>query len=60
MQCKRKVSMDRVAISETVKSDHTFTQAIETINNDKREKTLITHYQFMSTVLDKRLNILNR
>ena len=35
-------------------------QAIETINNDKREKTLITHYQFMSTVLDKRLNILNR
>ena len=35
-------------------------KAIETINNDRREKTLITHYQFMSTVLDKRLNILNR
>lgn len=35
-------------------------KAIETINNDRREKTLITHYQFMSTILDKRLNILNR
>ena len=35
-------------------------KAIETINNDKREKTLITHYQFMSAILDKRLNILNR
>ena len=35
-------------------------KAIEIINNDKREKTLITHYQFMSTILDKRLNILNR
>ena len=33
MQCKRKVSMDRVAISKTVKSDHTFTQAIEAINS---------------------------
>ena len=35
-------------------------KAIETLNNDKREKTLITHYQFMSSILDKRLNILNR
>ena len=35
-------------------------KAIEIINNDKREKTLITHYQFMSTILDKQLNILNR
>ena len=35
-------------------------KAMEIINKDKREKTLITHYQFMSTILDKRLNILNR
>ena len=35
-------------------------KAIEIIENDNREKTLITHYQFMSTILDKRLNILNR
>ena len=35
-------------------------QAINTINNDEREKTLITHYQFMSTILDKPLYILNR
>ena len=35
-------------------------KAIEKINNDNREKTLITHYQFMSTILDKPLNILNR
>lgn len=34
--------------------------AIEVISNDEREKTLITHYQFMSTILDKPLNILNR
>ena len=30
------------------------------ISNEKREITLITHYQFISTVLDKNLNILNR
>ena len=41
MQCKRKVSMDRVAISETVKSDHTFTQAIETINSFKKISQLV-------------------
>lgn len=35
-------------------------KAIEVIDNDSREKTLITHYQFMSTILDKPLNILNR
>ena len=35
-------------------------QAINTINNDVREKTLITHYQFMSTILDKPMYILNR
>ena len=34
--------------------------AINVINDDKREKTLITHYHFISTVLDKNLNILNR
>ena len=34
--------------------------AIEVIKNDDREKTLITHYQFISTVLNKNLNILNR
>ena len=33
---------------------------IETLESDKRKKTLITHYQFISTVLDKNLNILNR
>ena len=35
-------------------------QAIEIIDNDNREKTLITHYHFMSTILDKKFNILNR
>ncbi len=35
-------------------------KAIEVIKNDDREKTLITHYQFISTVLNKNLNILNR
>ncbi len=35
-------------------------QALEIISQDKREKTLITHYQFFSTMLDERLNLLNR
>ena len=35
-------------------------QAIEVISGDKREKTLITHYQFMSTFTEEPLNILNR
>ena len=35
-------------------------EAIEIIQNDKRKKTLITHYQFIATVLDEDLNILNR
>ena len=35
-------------------------EAFKTIGNDKREKSLITHYQFMSTFLDKPLHILNR
>ena len=34
--------------------------AIRVIENDKREKTLITHYQFISTILNENLNILNR
>ena len=36
------------------------TQALEIIDKDERRKTLVTHYQFISTILDKRLNILNR
>ena len=35
-------------------------KAIQVIENDKREKTLITHYQFISTILNENLNILNR
>ncbi len=35
-------------------------KAINIIENDNRKKILITHYQFMSTILDKPLNILNR
>jgi len=34
--------------------------AIEIIDRDNREKSLITHYQFMSTFLNKSFNILNR
>ena len=34
--------------------------AISVIDFDEREKILITHYQFISTILDKNLNILNR
>jgi len=35
-------------------------QAMEIISNDDRKKTLVTHYQFMSTILDKPLHVLNR
>ena len=35
-------------------------EALKIIDGDDREKTLITHYQFISTFLDKPLNILNR
>ena len=35
-------------------------EALKVIDGDNREKTLITHYQFISTFLDKPLNILNR
>ena len=35
-------------------------EALKVIDNDKRKKTLITHYQFISTFLDKPLYILNR
>ena len=34
--------------------------ALDKIKDEKREVTLITHYQFFSTVLNKNLNILNR
>ena len=35
-------------------------EAIKIINKDERNKILITHYQFMSTILGKNFNILNR
>ena len=35
-------------------------QALKTIKNEEKQLALITHYQFMSTVLAKPLNILNR
>ena len=35
-------------------------KAINVIDNDPREKTIITHYQFVSTILDKPIYILNR
>ena len=35
-------------------------KAIELLEQDEREKILITHYQFISTILDKDYNILNR
>ena len=35
-------------------------QALEIISQDKREKTLVTHYQFFSTILNERINLLNR
>ena len=38
----------------------TLQEALKIIDKDKREKVLITHYHFISTVLDKDLNILNR
>ena len=38
----------------------TIKQALQVIDNDQREKILITHYQFISTILDKDLNIMNR
>ncbi len=39
---------------------NTIKQALQVIDNDQREKILITHYQFISTILDKDLNIMNR
>ena len=38
----------------------TIKKAIKIIGNDKRKKVLITHYQFISTILNEDLNILNR
>ena len=38
----------------------TIKKAIKVINSDNRQKSLITHYQFFSTILDKDLNIWNR
>ena len=35
-------------------------QSIKIIKNDLNEKMLITHYQFVSTILNEDLNILNR
>ena len=35
-------------------------RAIEIIEKDKRRKMLITHYSFISTILDEDLNLLNR
>ena len=35
-------------------------QVIDVLKKDKREKVVITHYQFFSLVLDEDLNILNR
>ncbi len=35
-------------------------KALETLNQDKRKKILVTHYQFISTILNQDLNILNR
>ena len=34
--------------------------SINYLKQDKRKKTLITHYHFISTILDEDLNILNR
>ncbi len=39
---------------------NTIRKALQVIENDKREKILVTHYQFISTVLNEDLNILNR
>ena len=38
----------------------TIKKALQVIDNDKRKKIVITHYQFISTILNKDLNILNR
>ena len=35
-------------------------KALKVIDDDSREKSLITHYQFVSTILDKPMNVLNR
>ncbi len=35
-------------------------EAIKIIDNDRRKKVLVTHYQFMSTILNKPLYIFNR
>ena len=39
---------------------NTIKKAIALIENDNRKKILITHYQFISTILNEDLNILNR
>ncbi len=35
-------------------------QAMKVLENDKRNKSLITHYQFISTLIDEPLNLFNR
>ena len=35
-------------------------KALKVINDDERKKSLITHYQFVSTILGKPMNVLNR
>ena len=51
-------------ISKVVKNPEdeikTIKNALEIIGNDNRKKTLITHYQFFSTILEEDLNIWNR
>ena len=39
---------------------NTIKKALRVIDSDNRKKILITHYQFISTILDEDLNILNR
>ena len=48
------------ANQDPVNEMNTIKKAIKIIDNDKRKKILITHYQFISTILNKDLNILNR
>ena len=47
-------------VSDPKEEAETIKKAISVIEKDNRKKILITHYQFISTVLDTDLNILNR
>ena len=47
-------------LDEPANETQVIKKALATIQQDKRRKSIVTHYQFMSTILNEPLYILNR